>query len=131
MFVFPTDLGVVSTCGFVLQDKQHSKTYATRGKALVHAHRGHAVEAPEERYLACRYHCRLFASTELATREIRPAFLAKIWQTVGTPGINVEASQSCRRPAPRANSFLEGASALESNFAQIFSGFPSFYSLQN
>jgi len=36
-----------------------------------------------------------------------PAFLAKIWQTMGTPAINAEASQSCRRPAPQAI-FFEG-----------------------
>jgi len=44
------------------------------------------------------------------------ASLAKIWQTMGTPAINAEASQSCRRPAPHAF-FLKGASASESDFA--------------
>jgi len=31
-----------------------------------------------------------------------PAFLAKIWQTMGTAAINAEASQSCRRPELQA-----------------------------
>jgi len=66
-------LGVVSTDGFVLQYKQHLNARATRGNALVRAHRGHAVEAPGELYLACRYRCRLSASAELATREIQPS----------------------------------------------------------
>jgi len=47
----------------------------------------------------------------------RAAFLAKIWQTMGTPAINAEASQNRRRPAPQAIFFLEGASASESDFA--------------
>jgi len=64
--------GFVSTYGFVLQDKQHGKARATRGKALVHAHIGHAVEAPGQWYLACRYRCRLSASTEPVTREMWP-----------------------------------------------------------
>ena len=50
-----------------------------------------------------------------------PAFLAKIWQTMGTPAMNAEASQSRRRPAPRFF-FLEGASVSESDFAWILSG---------
>ena len=32
----------------------------------------------------------------------KPAFLAKMWQTMGTPAINAEASQSRRRPTPQA-----------------------------
>jgi len=36
-----------------------------------------AVEAPGERYRACRYHCHLPASTELATREMRPSTMVK------------------------------------------------------
>ena len=47
----------------------------------------------------------------------------KIWQTMGTPAINAKASQSRRRPAPQAILFLEGASASESDFAWILSGF--------
>ena len=52
----------------------------------------------------------------------RAAFLAKIWQTMGTPAINAEASQNRRRPAPQAIFFLEGASASESDFAWILTG---------
>jgi len=72
-----TCAGFVLTYGFALQDKQHGKGRATRGKALV-PDKGNPVEAPGERYLACRYHCRLSASTELATREVRPSRMAKI-----------------------------------------------------
>jgi len=57
-------LGFVSTDGFVLQDKQHSKSCAS-------------IEASGQRYLACCYHCRSSASTELATREIRPSTMVK------------------------------------------------------
>ena len=65
--------GFVSTDGFVLQDKQHDKARASRGRALVSAHRGHTVEAPGELYLECRYRCRLSTLTELANREMRPS----------------------------------------------------------
>ena len=49
-------------------------------------------------------------------------FLAKIWWTMGTPAM-WKALQSCQRPAPQANFFLEGASASESDFVWILSGF--------
>ena len=45
--------GFVSTDGFAWQDKKTART-ARQGKARVRAHRGHAVEAPGERYLARR-----------------------------------------------------------------------------
>ena len=47
----------------------------------------------------------------------------------GTPGINAEASQSRRRPAPQAFFFLEGASTSESDFAWILV-FQSFCTFQ-
>ena len=67
------------------------------------------------------YSCRriLFICTvqSLYYMRVYPAFLAKIWETMDTPAINVAASQSRQRPAPKANSLLEGASASESDFA--------------
>jgi len=42
---------------------------------------------------------------------------------MGTPAINAEASQSHGRPAQQAIFFLEGASALESDFAWILCRF--------
>jgi len=57
-----------------------------------------------------------------STKALRPAFLAKIFQTMGTPAMNAGASHSRWIPAPQAI-FLEGASASESDFAWILSRF--------
>jgi len=82
---------------------------------------------PENLYLQwCPHHqsfSRCCFPTHLFPSPILSAFLAKIWQTMGTPAINAEASQSRRRRAPQANSFLDGASASESDFAWILTGF--------
>jgi len=54
----------------------------------------------------------------------RPAFLAKILQTMGTPGINAEASQS--RRSPQAIFSLRGLArrkATSPEFSAVFSLF--------
>jgi len=58
-----------------------------------------------------------------------PAFVAKIWQTMGTPAINAEASQSRRRPTPKAIFFwrvLARRRATLREFSAIFLSFNIF-----
>jgi len=60
---------------------------------------------------------------------VSPAFLAKIRQKMGTPAINVEASQSRRRPAPWAISFwrvLARRRVTLREFSAVFVSFNSF-----
>ena len=52
-----------------------------------------------------------------------PAFLAKIWQTMGTPAINAEASQSSRRPAPQAIFFWRVLARRRATLREFSAGF--------
>ena len=58
------------------------------------------------------------------------SFVAKIWQTMGTPAINVEALQSCQRPAPQTIFFWRALARRKATFCEFSAVFLSFYTFQ-
>jgi len=60
----------------------------------------------------------------------KAAFLAKIWQTMGTPAINVEASQIRRRLAPQAIFFWRVLARRRAPLREFSADFLSFYTFQ-
>ena len=60
----------------------------------------------------------------------RAAFLAKIWQTKGTPAISVGALQSRRRPAPQVIFSLRVPARRRATLRQFSAVFPSSHTFQ-
>jgi len=62
-----------------------------------------------------------------STNALWPAFLAKIWQTMGTPAINAEASHSRWIPAPQGIFFWRVLARRRVTLREFSAGFSSFY----
>jgi len=67
------------------------------------------------------------ASLLQSTNALWPAFLAKIWQTMGTPVINAGASHSRWIPAPQAYFFWRVLARQRATLREFSAGFSSFY----